>query len=148
MSAFIVSTETMHRVVKAIDDAMNHEGIFGADFERAEPGFLIRTAGDLDALGQALFALNADAVNQRYNEKDEPPTYTYRPLGPVTDPEKYFAIACLIYQCSEGNVPERGLYKALQNLENSIARGIAHNLASARNVPWAWPETASASAEG
>ncbi len=140
MSAFIVSTETMHRVVKAIDDAMGQQGIFGADFERNEPGYLVRDTRDLDKLGAGLFALNAAAVGERYVKQVEAPPYRYRPMGCLHDVHAYRALACLIYQCAEGDIPERALFKALDTLRDRLACKIAGRLADEMKVPWDWPE--------
>ena len=144
MSAFIVSSETMHRVIAAIDAEMHQEGIFGSDAERAQPGYLVRTTGDLEKLGAALWAMNTEAVNYRYREHEDAIPYRYRPIGPITDPEAYMALSCLLYQCAEGDVPECGLYKALDSLRDRIANRIAHGLANARKVPWDWPERVTA----
>lgn len=137
MSAFIVSTETMQRVIAAItDNGRIYDGIFGGEY-------LLRDSSDLDTLGNALFAMNLAAVKDRYPADAEAwgaPVFSYRPLGIISEAERFFAVACLVYQCSEGNIPERPLYKALEEVENSLARKIAHNAANAKKLPWDWPE--------
>jgi hypothetical protein len=54
------------------------------------------------------------------------------------------AVSCLLYQCSEGNVPETELFRYLDALHDKLAHRIAHDLASARKVPWNFPDRADA----
>ena len=134
MSAFIVSTETMQRVIAAItDNGSIYDGTFAGTY-------LLRNSSDLDALGKALFAMNADAVNQRYSENYVEPPFSYRPLGIVSKEDRFMAVACLLYQCSEGDVPEREMYRELGRVKNRLANAIAHDAATKVKSPWDWPE--------
>ena len=71
--------------------------------------------------------LNIEAVNQRYNAKDE---YDLSPLRPsfrliVSDAALFGILDCLRYQCSEGDVPESDLYKQLSVFANHAASVVA-----------------------
>jgi hypothetical protein len=132
MSAFIVTTETMQRVVDAID---KHSGLsFWGDI-------VINGAASLDAIGNALFVVNAEAVNFRYSGiPQEPPAFRYRPLGHVPTEHHFMAISCLLYQCDEGNVPDCDAYKRLERLRDRLAFDIAQKVARSAGALWDWPE--------
>lgn len=99
----------------------------------------------LQRLGCALLAMNIEAVTQRYPGSDtmpgpiDPDVLVYPPGsfaeraaagGPVsifantalvTREEAHKSISCLIYQCSEGDVPEQELYGQLAKYRDDIA---------------------------
>jgi hypothetical protein len=135
MSAFVISTETMQRVIAAItDNGKTHDGMFAGKY-------LVRTSGDLDRLGNELFALNGQAVQARYpGEPVALPDFSYRPLGAIPLEHRFMAIQCLLYQCDEGKVPQNALYKALEKAGDWIANQIAYRAARAQKTPWDWPE--------
>lgn len=111
MSAYVVEKETIDAVVTG----------------------LIRSGGvmSLDKatwLGRNLWSMNVDAVSQRYclNGNDEETeyraevasyTFTMRnePL-----PVLVKQMDCLLYQCSEGDVPEREAFKALDKAADML----------------------------
>jgi hypothetical protein len=108
MSAFQVSVGTIDRVVSAImsfDDNIVMLGI----------------VCDPDTLGCMLIELNQEALRQRYGDVPEAFEYAYRER---TDEHstlaKLKAVACLRYQCSEGNVPTQPLYKLLEAVEDQL----------------------------
>ena len=139
MSAFIVSKETMDRVVSAID---KHRG---QDFG----GIHLVDSASCDRLGRKLYAMNLDAVIQRYpgDTKDTAPgpidiadihgAYKWKMSLPAHHAAVgYKAISSLLYQCSEGNVPERPLYKALDALYDSLAHRIASDSKTVQRAIW------------
>lgn len=119
MSAFIVSTECMDRVVRGFALALT-----------------LPLSDELsNDLGRQLFALNVEAVRQRYGNADdmmaegwraEDYTFTEPPTLPDCPPlvDSYKAMQCLHYQCSEGNVPEQKLYSLLENATETVKRKI------------------------
>ena len=128
MSAFMISTETMQRVVDAID----RDGMGMSWF-----GIPIGSSKRLDVLGRKLFRLNAAALKARYpGEPHVPPTFNYRPLGAVAAHEHFQALSCLLYQCGEGDVYKTEIYKALDELRTRIALRIAADAARAADTPW------------
>src|SRR3990167_7877135 len=103
MSAFVVGKETIDKAV-----------------------FLLK--GDKpcewgDLYGQQLWQMNCDAVNQRYSGHvpQEPAYYRYLPKQ-FSRVVALKGLQCLIYQCSEGDVPKRALYKELVDTQNKICR--------------------------
>jgi hypothetical protein len=116
MSAFIVSDETMHRVVQALD-LIKH-----AD-DYLELGDKIKTLA-----GQRLFAMNNDALRERYGDRypedlTDPAHYQYQHVE-ATPGALYRAVACFTYQCMEGNVPSSELYKLVAKVEEQLAATI------------------------
>ncbi len=121
MSAFVVSTETMDRVVNAIC----HVGKYGRVIE-SFAGIGTDAPGAGTEIGRRLFAMNIRAVRQRYGERardtwtlDQHRTYRHTPL-PSPLPMSYSelidavkAMDCLAYQCAEGDVPRSRLFKEL-----------------------------------
>lgn len=115
MSAFIVSTETMNCVVSSFAPADNWRG-------RPQ-----KTAEELNRLGSQLMKLNADAVSQRYREPVDVMTaakFRYRDKL-YSKHQQLKSLHCLIYQCAEGDVPGRKLFKLLKERANELATEIA-----------------------
>ncbi len=118
MSAFIVSELTMHRAIHAI----------------AEPGM---SCAQLDELGARLFALNAQAVSQRYRETaDYPEGYSHNPQFLASKLQLLKSLNCLIYQCSEGNVMESPLYRELTKKRNRMMSEIICRLPEYNAAQW------------
>ena len=98
MSAYVVEEETMNRILSGIPK--QHLSVLDSI-----PG---RT---LTEKGRYLFRMNVDAVCQRYN--DSPSEYAYtaayeftRQTG-VKLAQWVKSLSCLMYQCAEGDVPEK-----------------------------------------
>ena len=137
MSAFVVSTETMQRVVHACGQ---YEVRFGAHGH---------TCADLDMIGNRLYAMNGRAVTARYGEDDDPlPVFKYRPLGQVPLVHMLKATECLTYQCSEGGIPDEPDFKMLETLINRMRGDIVRDLPEYNAAPWdsGWPVPADAPA--
>src|SRR5258708_25803522 len=127
MSAFIVSDGTMDLVVSAILKV--HERGAWEGILTASP-----TAGD--EIGAKLYAMNHEAVRQRYDEREPFEPYSWQPAGYRQPVRWYKAIQCLRYQCSEGDVPETPLYAALTDLERHIAGNIVAQMPADEAAPW------------
>lgn len=85
-----------------------------------------------------LYEMNLDAISQRYKrgkEDDYGYTFTYcMPINNMT--VLYKSIGCLMYQCSEGNVPETDLYKKMREIENALAHDIVSNSKEYEKAQW------------
>ena len=128
MSAFIVTNKTMNLVVDGLAYAAEHcwsDRYWGMDLKI-----------DREKVGNFLFKMNTDAVNQRYNEDTEAPQFKYLWLGTVDPIKSYKALQCLIYQCSEGDVPERVAFKELKQLEHALADCIISALPAYEKASW------------
>lgn len=132
MSAFVVSTITMNRIVTFILDS-HLETFAGIKLGNGDvKGEQI--AGAL--IGRALFGLNQDAVNYRYDERSEQaPRYVFK-RTPASKIQVHKSLSCLLYQCSEGDVPERSAFKELDVLHNDLAHDIVNDLPEYDQAEW------------
>ena len=74
-----------------------------------------------DVLGQNLLNMNVDATSQRYpsgvfSTGAEP--YKFQPVFGESIHQLHKSLTCFLYQCGEGNVPERALFKRLQRVQD------------------------------
>jgi hypothetical protein len=78
-----------------------------------------------NTLGRLLWAMNAEALRQRYQLEGTQEMEEYRraceeyvyiePNG-VPGIQKYKSLRCFLYQCCEGNVPETELFKRVERI--------------------------------
>lgn len=119
MSAFVVSAETLNRAVTLFDRNSS------------------KSCEQLDEFGQRLWDMNAQAVAARYPDRAQespgPFKYALRHCKPVVALK---ALHCLIYQCSEGDVPELALYHQLRDRERHVMREIVDELPEYQNAAW------------
>lgn len=135
MSAFIVGVKTINRVITFVASSAKEVPV--------ATNRLFESAGALNydyvALGRALWALNTKAVNIRYGEKNKTAKeYRYNPQYDVaTNPIQGFkSLGCLIYQCTEGEIPNTKLFKALYNFRSQYALHYVQSLKAYENAEW------------
>lgn len=116
MSAFIVSEKTMHNVCVALN-------VNDSPCEQ------------LDDLGNRLFRLNNEAIFQRYGKREELRLYRFKPVNPKKI-QQLKSLQCLIYQCTEGKIPETALYHELVERANELAHSIVHDLPEYDQAAW------------
>ncbi len=153
MSSFIVSNDTINRVLAfTLTKAARTNDTFGYPAR----AFLGATTGsgpanrtgnpsiDTAELGQRLYDLNVQATGERYPDEsaDSLPGpvvkgYTYTRLVPPSPIQAYKSLGCLLYQCSEGDVPDSPLYQALQELQHGIAAALVCDLPEYNRADWA-----------
>jgi hypothetical protein len=143
MSAFIVSEKTMNLAVDAMRRATAHDTTLRAKFPGLdrERGPFVALLGESDsvltALGFRLYEMNADAVEARYHERQEVPVFRYSNRAHLaSDVEAFKALRCLLYQCSEGNVPESELYRDAERAGHVLAEHIVRDLPAYNAAPW------------
>jgi hypothetical protein len=132
MSSFFVSKATIDACVAAI----HHNAAYHRDH-----GMLYATS--MDTLGKELWELNRDAVCTRYNDvaaetdgyEAKIAAYKYKTTFPTLI-QMLKSLQCLIYQCSEGNVPERETYKALERVADLIKDRIISDLPVYKAAKW------------
>jgi hypothetical protein len=154
MSAFVIDNDTMHRVIRGLfGRAGGHQIVPVFNGAHTMPGE--RLALDPTATGRELFTMNVEAVTQRYLDFREDPSNLPGPAGAHLLPETYQAPDCLahqldrrsmiasykatrslIYQCSEGNVPESPLYSELTRAAGELAAEIVRRLPEYDAAPW------------
>jgi hypothetical protein len=157
MSCFIVSNETISRIARAAATKDKYNDRLSTAFE--EIGYDLF---DVERLAKDLFNLNVDAFCERYPAEEETTTLTsgcrtlllaQRTRYPEDIPEFEFipftgkldraaliqahkSACCLSYQCSEGDVPERPLYKALKKFIRDLERDLVTNTPEWEEAVW------------
>lgn len=124
MSAYIVDDKTINRIVSA---AILHT----LDSLTPAPGFLMLDSQEPDdwhALGSAMRDMNVAAVIARYGPSDSLPgplpllPYQFRLVTAPGLVQTVKSLACYLYQCSEGDIPERRLYQQLDKWQTELCR--------------------------
>jgi hypothetical protein len=154
MSAFVIDAGAMDQVIRALFGRTRYGQIVprfdGAFTAPGHPG-----SADPTETGRKLFTMNVEAVTQRYldcraNPKDLPgpagahllptayraPERLARPLDQATMVACYKAIKSLLYQCSEGDMPDSPLYGELERAAGQIAGDIVRDLPAYQAAAW------------
>ena len=144
MSAYIVENKTINRIIAAILYSRELGGYFSGPLPPISNKWLKEFAqSDPVEIGCALYGMNENAVMQRYSDlkRDDLPgpiesgyRYNDEPLASAT--QIYKSLQCYMYQCSEGDVPELPLYKALEEYRSSIADHMITNTPEYERANW------------
>ncbi len=154
MSAYIVDPETVNRVVWFLESISISNPYSGLSVERIreEIAKSLGVVGYGDAffhqLAHEMMALNVEAVKWRYPDlaDDNLPgpidfrldEYRYRPASWRRSlVQVYKSLQCWLYQCSEGDVLERPLFKTMSKLGAAIAEEIVCSLPEYDEAIWA-----------
>lgn len=136
MSAFVVEDKTINKIVAWLANNRDIESWL----EHWHPEINLNGRESRTAFGQALFDMNVEAVNQKYGENQaqefRPLDYDYLMELPQPDIHTYKTLNCLLYQCSEGNVPETKLYKSMVSIKHYLADRIVSHLKAYDEAPW------------
>ena len=136
MSSFIVSEASINSIVTFLHF---NNALFG--WLAREHDFDVTTGEGRRRLAHALHQMNRDAVNQRYGKgaaaemESNPKGFTFR-FVTRRDVANYKAARCLLYQCSEGTVPEQPHYKMLKAIIGAIANEIIQKLPEYADASW------------
>ncbi len=138
MSAFMVNTNVMAKVVTAI--LLNFDTFDGDSTCRgtllAAPTDAQEAAGT--KIGQKLFLLNRTALCARYDLGDHLrlPEFVFENWADATPVEQFKAMSCLLYQCSEGKVPNSPIYEELNRAAGELAQRIVQDLPEYDKAAW------------
>ena len=107
MSAFLVEDKTINRIVSYIQaEAEKSQWVMN----KVNKFYLDNMPlGTWDTLAQALYDMNIEAVNCRYQEENDKRTVKYIP----SYSDKYQilkSLKCYLYQCSEGDIDKKPLF--------------------------------------
>ncbi len=130
MSAYVVESETIHKIISGIVERGN-EVIAGY---RVEKDWDSRTR--LSEFGQAMLRMNESAVGQRYHEHVEPTPYQFQRRAVLSHVQTFKALRCFLYQCGEGDVPQTDLYRALWEYLGNLAIELVSASDSYRSAHW------------
>jgi hypothetical protein len=104
-------------------------------------------------IGRKFFLMNRRALGARYGRGGHLrlPDFVFESWADATPVEQFKAMCCLLYQCSEGKVPDSRLFDVLNHAAGEIAQRIVQDLPEYNKASWGdlAPATASsAAAEG
>src|SRR5215469_11858010 len=138
MSAFIVNTNVMAKVVTAILLDFNTFGGEGTCRTAllASPTGAKKAAGT--KIGKKLFLMNRRALRARYGCGEYPnvPEFVFENWADAAPVEQFKAMCCLLYQCCEGDVPNSGLYDELSHTAGELAQSIVQDLPEYETASW------------
>jgi hypothetical protein len=91
-----------------------------------------------------MLAMNIDAFRQRYSIKIfmedldhiDLDTRNWHPLEAFSEVQFFKSLQCFLYQCCEGNVYERPLYKTLDAIRELLAPSINEDSAEYEAAEW------------
>lgn len=141
MSAFVCNDETIQGIVHTLSRyAWGNET--NSDISKALiPDYDLTSHKERERLLADLHGLNVSAVNYRYSHRniDAEPTspqfavieYKTKHLTPH---ELFKAIQCWLYQCMQGDFPEKPLFKAMQAVLANLATFIIMRSQEYRNA--------------
>jgi hypothetical protein len=146
MSAFIVENACLENIVGHLAsleqgsmEVYTRRPVEELGYDLTDPKHCLRLAKDM-------MQMNCEAVGARYGENAESVDYVKQvkfkpskwgfPAKPSCPSQAYKSLCCFLYQCSEGNVPEKPLFKALQEVEHKIAADIVHSLPGWDALTW------------
>ena len=126
MSSYIVDDKTINRILAAAQLYGWHGSSATMpsaprDIICPEPMFL-----DWALLGACLREMNVAAVVARYGPSDSLPgpcpllPYEYKCMSAPAPIQTIKSLACYLYQCTEGAVPEQTLYQQLRNWKSAL----------------------------
>jgi len=136
MSAYMVEDSTINKILEYIR-------LKSKDWEvrvLLDELMISTSKSDMELLGNKMFELNAMGVNARYGKGEAEGfrtlDYKYKLELPHNTLGTYKLLGCLLYQCSEGNVPDMKLFKALDAFHNRLAHSIVSSLPEYARYPW------------
>lgn len=89
----------------------------------------------LSILGKSMLTMNREALTARYGDEIEPFAYAFEPTR--TDVfQALKSLDCFLYQCSEGDVPSKDLYKACEAFADGLRRMIVNDLPGYEKATW------------
>lgn len=138
MSSFLVSNKTLNEIVAGIRQAhitdARHDTWITKDLSLLSASNL---QGRYKYLFDKLYELNQMALKERYGEKqDFGSSYIFSIVCAPSQMQLFKHLRCLVYQCSEGDVPETLLYKDLGKLVEAIAVDIVGKMPEYEVASW------------
>jgi len=136
MSAFVVEDKTINTVVSylAEDQSFRQWLQYWYDIN-------LNDETEREKMGKKLFAMNCEAINQRYgpNQAQGFRTLDYKWRYELPPPAIHTVknLQCLLYQCNEGDVPETWpVYKMMKEIEHGLLSNIVCHLPAYEKARW------------
>jgi len=98
-----------------------------------------------ERLADAMLAMNIDAFRQRYGMRAllaqdldyiDLDTRNWKPVTAFSEVQFFKSLQCFLYQCCEGDVDEKPLYKALDAIRELLAPSINEDSAEYDAAEW------------
>lgn len=148
MSAFYVGTESLSMLTDIISRYLvGGFNSFGFDFPR-EIVTLFEGESD-ERIFSGLAGTNLDALEQRYSKETAAEMFDGKGYEEGHDIwqaredgiqpwhyQLFKSLNCYIYQCSEGNVPDSPIYKAMDELATRVGLFIARKQSEYEEAEW------------
>lgn len=142
MSSFLVSDSCINKIVSYLNRRADR---FQWAFRNAD-GIDLSNSDDLAKLAGQLFQLNCDALDARYGRgtaardtEGRPAEFPFQ-FTPTTSVAALKAIQCWSYQCSEGDIDQRPLFRVMQDVRLALAEDIVKEYAAKDYEVAAWGE--------
>ena len=141
MSAYIVDNETINKVVSYLYAKAAGPGprIHWEATKLFKMGYDLTSGPSCSELAHKMFDLNVAAVNSRYGEAAGEgfplPAFAYA-FTPATQIEVIKALNAWKYQCTEGQVPELALYKAMVEVHYLLCIDFVEGTEEYEAAPW------------
>ena len=115
---------------------------------RNKGSLLVGEQGDTygrERLADAMLAMNLDAFRQRYGIRAllvedldciDLDTRNWHPLEAFSEVQFFKSLQCFLYQCAEGDVDEKPLYKTLSAIRGLLAPFINQDSAEYEAAEW------------
>ena len=148
MSAFVVDDAVVNRIAAFVHYCSGYRQAPWMYVKADAAALLSMTHNAADPehddkyLAMALFATNCDAVGVRYGEARLPEfrinSLTFKAITPAANNPVAVVkdMDCLLYQCSEGDIPERPLYKAMAKFRDHVCRVLIAEMPEYDAAPW------------
>ena len=145
MSAFMCQHETITRAVRAICFTK----LYNVPLLPSCGGIAIprgHVGSEPSLIGQRLILINAAGVNARYpdashhwdmgSHEDYKYAGSFSACSHAEQVDGYKALACVVYQASEGNVLETEFYRELLEIKRVLAMHIVASLPEYETAKW------------
>ena len=153
MSAYVVEDDTINRVLTYLINISTSSKGEWVLRPLEEIGFQIkRKPEEQERLANEMFDLNCKSVNERYGENQAEGfrelDFQYKPglkemafgiselIYEVTFFQALKSLACLLYQCCEGNCISNPLYLALRDIQNRLCIQHVQNSPEYETAQW------------
>lgn len=138
MSAYIVENKTINKVLTYLK--LNREGDWINSQIKKELNIDVEDVKELDRMGRAMLLLNIEAVDSRYSETNDSTellnAYNWQIELNTNIMQALKSLQCWLYQCSEGKIPESGLYKLMDEVKVSWLEKIVSSLPAYNKIAW------------
>jgi hypothetical protein len=128
MSCFILGNKELNQLVAWLVDSERVYEIFG--FVKCPPYFF-----NGQTVGEKMRLLNEAAYFYRYGEVKHAP-FVFVSRLPCSDVQAFKLLQCFTYQCSEGNILKRKLFKLLAAIKIALAYKIISELPEYEKAAW------------